>query len=119
MTEILQALHQLHDAVAVASADDDAWRWHARQELSRVREVLATVPVAGGAHVAARSLTTRTERKALLAQIGALGPRITSSEEVGAVVQEVHRLVRDLIHHVQRVNDLAWDSVEMELGGSE
>ena len=32
---------------------------------------------------------------------------------------ELKRLLVDIAHHVQRVNDLAYDDVELELGGSE
>lgn len=32
---------------------------------------------------------------------------------------DLQRLLVDLGHHVQRLNDLAYDEVELELGGSE
>ena len=32
---------------------------------------------------------------------------------------ELKRLVMDIQRHVQRLNDLAYDEVELELGGSE
>ena len=32
---------------------------------------------------------------------------------------ELKRLVLDIQRHVQRLNDLAYDEVELELGGSE
>ena len=38
---------------------------------------------------------------------------------MAAVHPEVARLVVDISHHVQRVNDLAYDEVELELGGSD
>ena len=119
MTEILQALRELTESVSAATTEDDAWRWRARQQLSKVRELLSQVPNPSAPEVAARSLATYLQRQNLMARIGALGPRITSSVEVDTVAEDVRRLVSDLVHHVQRVNDLAWDAVELELGGSE
>ena len=34
-------------------------------------------------------------------------------------VRELKRLLADIAHHVQRLHDLAYDEVELELGGSE
>ena len=34
-------------------------------------------------------------------------------------MHEVQRLLTDLEHHVQRLHDLVYDSVSLELGGSE
>jgi hypothetical protein len=39
--------------------------------------------------------------------------------DADAIVREVRRLLGDLEHHVQRVHDLVYDSVSLELGGSE
>ena len=41
------------------------------------------------------------------------------SPDVDGVRDELHRLLVDVTHHVQRLNDLAYDEVELELGGSE
>lgn len=119
MTEIMDALRRLEDAVAQASPSDGAWRWSARQELSRLRELLTEVPIAVGSHLEARVRATGSERRALIERIATIGPAVISSTDTDDVVADVRRLVGDVLHHVQRVNDLTWDSVELELGGSE
>ena len=40
-------------------------------------------------------------------------------EDLDAVHLEVQRLLVDVGHHAQRLHDLAYDEVELELGGSE
>ena len=35
------------------------------------------------------------------------------------VRERLRRLMGDIEHHLQRLSDLAWDDVQMELGGSE
>ncbi len=52
-------------------------------------------------------------------RLGTLGTRVLEDADVAAVRAEVARLVADVTRHVQRVNDLAYDAVELELGGSE
>ena len=59
------------------------------------------------------------ERTALLGRLSVLGPQVLESPDVEAVRVELLRLLVDVAHHVQRVNDLAYDDVELELGGSE
>ena len=45
--------------------------------------------------------------------------QILETPDVEATRVELKRLVMDIQRHVQRVNDLAYDEVELELGGSE
>ena len=39
--------------------------------------------------------------------------------DTDTILHEVKRLLGDLEHHVQREHDLVYDSVSLELGGSE
>ena len=39
--------------------------------------------------------------------------------EIEALRGEIKRLITDVGHYLQRVHDLAYDAVELELGGSE
>jgi hypothetical protein len=48
-----------------------------------------------------------------------LGPAVLEDEDVDGVRAELERLVSALEHHHQRINDLVYDSVALELGGSE
>lgn len=103
-----------------------SWRWTMRQRMAAVRDALLeeTPPAqpdaeASDGWLAARGGSAFRERNALLMRLGTLGTRVLEDPDVGAVRAEVARLVADVAHHVQRVNDLAYDAVEMELGGSE
>ncbi len=53
------------------------------------------------------------ERDALLARLAALRDGSPGSSRA------LRRLAVDIDHHLQRRRDLAWDEVELELGGSE
>ena len=41
------------------------------------------------------------------------------SADVDQVRSDMKRLLTDISHHFQRLHDLAYDEVELELGGSE
>jgi hypothetical protein len=104
-------------------ADPDAphWRWRLRRHLSLAREALAHDPDAlrlSDGWLAARSGVNERERRHLLARIVALGPRVLDRVQ-DDVAAEVRRLVTDLEHYQQRAHDLVYDSVALELGGSE
>ena len=49
----------------------------------------------------------------------AVSAGVLDKMDTETIVREVKRLVGDLEHHVQRVHDLVYDSVSLELGGSE
>ena len=69
--------------------------------------------------LAARGGLMLRERNALLGRLSALGPAVLDSPDVEVVRRDVQRLVADVAHHLQRLHDLAYDEVEIELGGSE
>ena len=48
-----------------------------------------------------------------------LGPEVLEVPDVETVRGELLRLVVDLERHRQHLNDLVYDSVSLELGGSE
>lgn len=63
--------------------------------------------------VVARRASHLRERDALLARLAAVRDGGDDSPEA------LRRLGMDVDHHLQRGRDLAWDDVELELGGSE
>ena len=69
--------------------------------------------------LAARGGSAFRERNALLARLSTLGPLILETPDIEASRVELKRLLMDIQRHVQRINDLAYDEVELELGGSE
>ena len=96
------------------------WRWQVRQRMGEVRDAL--VGEAAGSDdgwLAARGGSAFRERNALLARLSTLGPEILETPDVEATRLELKRLLVDIQRHVQRLNDLAYDEVELELGGSE
>lgn len=97
----------------------DGWRWEARRELAQVRDVLTAEPSASyDGWLAARGGRLLRERDLLLGRLG----RLTALVQVGAataVNAELGRLLEDISRHQQRVRDLHWDAVELELGGSD
>ena len=96
------------------------WRWTVRQHMATLRDALVEEDAAyGEAWLAARNRTAARERNTLLARIAALGPRVLQEPQVDRVRIDLKRLIADVSHHRQRLHDLAYDDVEIELGGSE
>jgi hypothetical protein len=88
--------------------------------MSGVKEALAVEHLRGGdAWLAARESALRRERDALLRRLSELGPQVLDAADVEPVRRDLHRLLGDLERHRQRLNDLVYDTVAMELGGSE
>jgi hypothetical protein len=69
--------------------------------------------------LAARGGSAFRERNVLLGRMTAIAPKVLESPDVEPVRLELKRLLADIARHVQRINDLVYDEVEMELGGSE
>jgi hypothetical protein len=96
------------------------WRWTVRQRLAGVRDLLAreTEQPDDGWLVARRAGLLR-ERTTLLSRLGTLGRAVLEQSDVERVRADLLRLVADVDRHLQRLHDLAYDAVELELGGSE
>lgn len=112
----------LEDLLRPGSARDSlgAWRWAVRRRLVPVRDrLLREHPVRGEAWLSARATRTLRERDELLARLTALAAELLVTEEVAEVADQLSRLLADIARHQQRVDDLAWDDVELEIGGSE
>ena len=95
------------------------WRWLVRHRMAGVKEALTREYAHPDGWLAARSHALALERDALVRRLTELGPAVLEAPDVEPVRAELHRLVRDLERHRQRLNDLAYDSVSLELGGSE
>ena len=116
----LQALDQSLDAPRRPGIPLGNWRWLVRQRMGDVRDAL--VGEAAGSDdgwLAARGGSAFRERNALLSRLSILSPLILESPDVEATRLELKRLVVDIQRHAQRVNDLVYDEVNLELGGSE
>lgn len=96
------------------------WRWLVRHRMSGVRDALSREhSVDTEAWLNARQATLGREREALLRRLTQLGPQVLEAADVEPVRTELKRVVADLERHRQRLNDLVYDSVALELGGSE
>ena len=116
----LQTLDRALDAPRRPGIPLGNWRWVVRQRMAGVRDALVgEVAGADDGWLAARGGSAFRERNALLARISALGPEVLETPDVEATRVELKRLLTDISRHVQRLNDLAYDEVELELGGSE
>lgn len=120
MAEALTGLATAAQAPLREGSPTTSWRWSVRQRMAAVRDalMLETNDSEDG-WLAARGGAAFRERNALLARLGELGTRVLEDKDVDVVRAEVGRMVSDVSHHVQKINDIAYDEVEMELGGEE
>jgi uncharacterized protein YhaN len=113
------AISELHNTLSGARSASN-WRWLVRQRLSAVRQALSDENFQSwDGWLAARTGSADRERRQLLARISAIGAGLLDRLEVESVTSEVQRLLNDVEHYRQRVHDLLYDSVAMEIGGSE
>lgn len=119
MTGLEHAIAGLDEALETPRRQH-RWRWLVRQKLADVRDALTLEHArAGDAWLEARQMTLSRDRDALLRRLTDLGPVVLEATDVDQVRQGLKRLVGDLEHHRQRLNDLVYDTVSLELGGSE
>jgi hypothetical protein len=115
----LRGLDQALDAPHQPDVSLGNWRWAVRQHLTGLHDALVSdneQPEDGW--LAARGGTVLRERNLLVHRLAALGHAL-DSPEIEVVRGELKRLIADVAHYLQRLHDLAYDAVELELGGSE
>jgi hypothetical protein len=96
------------------------WGWLVRQRMSAVKEALLEESGRPSeAWLTARASSVGRDRNALLGRLATLGPEVLEGNDPEGVRERLQRLVIDLEHHRQRLSDLLYDSVALELGGSE
>jgi hypothetical protein len=98
----------------------NAWRWDVRRHLVPVRErLLREHSPRREAWLSARAAQALRERDALLARLNDLSAQVLVTTDVDVLAAQLSRLLVDIDHHAQRLHDLAYDDVELEIGGSE
>ncbi len=115
----LVELHRALDAPCTVS-EAGGWRWTVRRHLAPVRDAIERehhAPADGW--LSARHGRSARERASLLARLSALGPTVLEHPDLDEVRVASRRLLADVEHYVQRQHDLAYDEVELEIGGSE
>lgn len=96
------------------------WRWLVSHRVAGVREALASETTrAVDAWLAPRQTSLTRERQMLLHKLTRLSGQVSDAPDLEPVRIELKRVVCDLERHRQRLNDLVYDTVSMELGGSE
>jgi hypothetical protein len=119
MSSLESAIHGLSQAIE-SPPRHHMWRWLVRHRMSTVKDALRAERLRGGdAWLASRVVNLHRERAVLLDQLASLGPAVLEDEDLEGVRGELTRLVTALERYKQRVNDLVYDSVCLELGGSE
>lgn len=112
-------------ASVVTAAPSVTWAQLVRQQLPRLVQALVEEPT----DIADHALTPRArrlaaERNRLLLRLGQLAPGLSDAcLAPGADAEHLRRmllrLVHDIAHHHQRVNDLVYDAGWRDVGGSE
>ncbi len=112
----LAAPHLQSDPAARAGQPSRA---ELRRQLAVVRDLLvAESPAAYDGWLAAREARGMRERTLLLRRVAALGEIVRTAAEPVARA-EVGRLLADVERHRRRARAMLWDSVQLEIGGSE
>ena len=97
-----------------------AWRWSVRRHLVPVRDgLLREHPDRREAWLSARATRALSERDELLARLNGLTSQVMTAADLDDLADRLSRLLVDIEHHHQRIHDLAYDDVELEIGGSE
>ncbi len=119
MAPLETAVNELRQILAADNSAPD-WRWNVRRRLSEVKDALSGSQARqGDAWLAARAHCSNRQRHQLHARATTLASGVLDKLDTQSILVELRRLVGDLEHHIQRLHDLVYDSVSLELGGSE
>ncbi|ROR89189.1 hypothetical protein [Nocardioides aurantiacus] len=131
MAPLDNAVRELRQILA-SDPSSPEWRWHVRVRLQSVQQALAPLappapPSPSSPAACADSdawLSPRVEgadRRTvqLRARVGVVASGVLDRLDAATIEREVRRLLRDLEHLLQRDHDLVYDSVSLDLGGSE
>lgn len=119
MTQLDHAIAGLEQAL-VRPGRHQMWRWLVRHRLTAVQQCLSEEDAsASDAWLASRQQLLARERETLRLKLDHLAAQVADGPDLDAIRSELDRLLGDLRRHRQRVNDLLYDTVALELGGSE
>ncbi len=114
------AVEGLEQALQSPPKFQQSWGHIVRHRARQVADALtAESPVARDSWLNARAGHLDRERNRLLTRLGVLASLLCESTDLDQVRESLSRLVLDVRHHHQRVNDLAYDELALDVGGSE
>lgn len=120
MRRLAHALDGLDRALQTPPRLQQSWRYLVKQRLTWIASALAAEQEdepESWQHPRLEQLTR--ERARLLGRTSELADTVCDVPDLGPVRTSLRRLVQDLQHYQQRQNDLVWDAVEVDVGGSE
>ena len=117
MTDLEQAMRDLR--CALDAPHTATWGWLVQLRMQCLQEALhANLLRTAEAGPASRHASMTREHAELMRRLSRLGAEVAESSAVEAVHDSLQRLFADLQRHRQRLNDLVYDGVSLELGGS-
>lgn len=120
MRRLAHAVDGLRKVLLTPPRLQQSWRYLVKQRLTWVDAALADdVGPHQEAWLSPREEQLARERTRLMARTSLLAATICDAEDVAPVRLSLERLVADLEHYLQRVNDLAYDAVDLDVGGSD
>ena len=120
MERFESALESLEQALQSPPRLQQSWRHIVRHRAGQVADALtAEGPVAVDSWLSARAGHLERERNMLLTRLSILRTLLAEASDVEQVRDNMRRLLLDVRHHHQRVNDLAYDALALDVGGSE
>lgn len=120
MRRLAHALSGLERALSTPPRLQQSWRYLVKQRLTWVDAALASDnPHDADPWLQPRLERLRRERTALMGRTSVLAATICDAVDLEPVRESLARLVHDLERYQQRVNDLAYDAVDLDVGGSE
>lgn len=114
-------------ATATAAMEPPVWLRRVRRQLPRLMEALSAERTESEeCAFSARARRLTAERNRLLGRLRQIGPALADGCLSAGAVRDheelrrtLLRLLHDIAHHHQRVNDLVYDGTWFDVGGSE
>ena len=120
MQRFEHAVESLEQALHSPPRLHQPWRHIVRRRVEQVAEALTSEsPVAADPWLSARVGHLARERTRLLARLSVVGTMLAESTDLDQLCESLRRLLLDVRHHHQRVNDLVYDALALDVGGSE
>jgi hypothetical protein len=124
MQRFENAVESLEEALQSPPQLQRSWGHIVHHRTRAVAEALtAESPVAVDTWLSARAGCLERERNRLLTRLSVLGSMLgtmlTDGTDLEPVRESLRRLARDVRHHHQRVTDLTYDALALDVGGSE